>query len=694
MVPEIKAPEKYSVIFIVSVFILYLCSVAAAGTVVIKPGQFDHFTLQMPERAVAGENFIIKLSAYDASNNLITNFSETGKEFRVDVNGSAITQPSFIGASSFSGGLANIVVSDRKAEKITVSVREAGGSVPVITGEIIVSPNRLDHFIVQSPASVTAGVSFDVKVIARDSFENTVQDFDIGKNIKLMTAGTSAVRLLGGEAIDFKNGVASAIFVSEKAGDVVIEFQDTPSGSRGKTQGIQVNPAGLAYFKLQAPKAVVAGEPFELLISAYDIYDNVIANYASAGSGVRLTATGSSKIEPATVNPSEFRNGQALVKVVYEKAELIQLSARELNRDQSGKTADISVTNAPADHFVVLTPDTAVSGQKFKIKVEAYDRFNNIAGNFNLNGFDVILASSGNGFLNPSRLSPSDFTNGIAVAEVTYDRAESFQISARLATDRSTGRISTSVREVKRDVAQTPAMIDRTVPARTIEYKPTAVKKEVKKTQTTKPEQSASAQKKKTKKTDSGQKSNIASSEAGKKEPKKDVVKKTDVKKVEPKKETAKKETAKETPSVKPVEKRPAKTTSDEQQKTASVTSIREEKKIDKALYNINKVSIIEAKNKAMLVINIANPNGNLNYGDEIESRNGKEWLKLKIRPAVNSTEKAFKFTSQYIGEMLIEEDKAGLQNQLYIYVELLPVGIAYDIARIKNTLVITFSTP
>jgi len=48
-----------------------------------KAGQFDHFTLQSPERAVAGENFVIKVSVYDANNNLITNFSETSKELRL-----------------------------------------------------------------------------------------------------------------------------------------------------------------------------------------------------------------------------------------------------------------------------------------------------------------------------------------------------------------------------------------------------------------------------------------------------------------------------------------------------------------------------------------------------------------------------------------------------------------------------------
>lgn len=716
MVPGKKASEKYSVLLIASVFMLYLCSVAVAGTVIIKPGQFDHFTLQMPDKAVAGENFVIKVSAYDASKNLITNFSETGKEFRVDVSGSATTLPSVLGASAFSGGLASIVVNDKKAEKITFSIREAGGSVPVITREILVVPNRLDHFAVHSPVSVISGSSFGVKIVAKDVFDNTVHDYDIGKNIKLTTTGTSTVKMQGGEVIDFKDGLATAVFVSEKVGEVIIELQEITSGSRGTTQNIQVTPSSLSYFKLQAPKTAVAGEAFELLLSAYDMYDNVVTNYASSGSGVRLSTTGGSKIEPAMVNPSEFRNGQALVKVVYEKAEEIQIVARELNREQSGKTSDILVSNAAADHFVVVTPDTGVSGQKFKIKVEAYDRFNNIARNFNLVGFDVILSSSGSGSLTPSKISPPDFINGIAVAEVMYDRAESFQITARMASDRTTAKMSVREHEAKREVPQPSLRVDKKEVKRPSETEPktivdkpvqTVKKQAPKLEEIKKPVKSVETVKK------AGPKKEEPRKEAAKKDvpksPEKEAVKKTEPKKEEPVKESPKaaiRETVKktvepqqivarkETPPVKPVEKKAEKIVADDTKKPVIELAKKEEIKTDKAQYNISKVSIIEAKNKAMLVINVTNPNGTLDYGDEIESKHGKEWLKVRVKPAVNSTEKLFKFKSGYIGEVRIEEDKTGGQNLVNIYIELLPAGVTYDIARIKNTLVLTFSNP
>ena len=75
-----------------------------------KPGQFDHFVLQMPDRMIAGEDFIIQAQVYDSNNNLITNFSESGKEFKVNIRGSAVVQPSTLSARHFSGGTANISI--------------------------------------------------------------------------------------------------------------------------------------------------------------------------------------------------------------------------------------------------------------------------------------------------------------------------------------------------------------------------------------------------------------------------------------------------------------------------------------------------------------------------------------------------------------------------------------------------------
>jgi hypothetical protein len=631
-----------------------------AGTIVIKPGKFDHFSVQMPEEVIAGENFIIQIQAYDIHNNLIADFSESGKEFTVSVSGAATVRPSNLKASSFTGGHASIAINSKNAGKLIFSLREAGGSVSVISGEINVLPNKIDHFILQTLKQVTAGQEFDVRVIAKDLYDNTVSDPAVGKNVSVSSTGTSSVVMTRGGALNFRNGTALTHFMADKTGSLGIEIQDTSSGSVGQTEEITVLPSSLSYFKLQTPKDdVKAGDAFEVLIVAYDAYDNVATNYSTEGNGVEISATGSTKIEPSSVNPSAFTDGKTKVQIVYEKAEQIQIVAKEHNKKQTGKSALVSVSNSEPDHFVVSTPDTAVSGQKFNIKVEAYDRFKNIVKNYNIIGPDVMLETSGSGNLSPSLLSPSSFSQGVAMVDVSYDKAESFQIAANLATGKPPIR---TLKAGKREIPR----------------KKTARKKTVTKTRRVpkKPEKEESAVEGMSAKEylEQIRVSHVAP-EASKTEDKKDKITRQPKKAPEPK-----------TTPVKPVEptrKKPVEVAKKE------ITKVRKPAEP----FKVSNISIIEAKDKAMLVINITNPNGDLEYSDEIESKYGKEWLKLQMSPALYKTEKAFKFKSSFVGEVLLEAVK-DKKNVLNVYVELLPSGVTFDIARVRNTLIVTIASP
>jgi hypothetical protein len=655
-----------------------------AGTVVVKPGRFDHFTLQMPPRMIAGEDFIIKVQVYDVNDNLITNFSEIGKEFSAHVDGSAIIRPSTLTARAFTGGTTNISINSDKAEKIIFSLRESGGTVPIISREINVLPNKLDHFVLQAPKTATAGEHFDVRVIAKDLFENTVRDLDIGRNIKVNSTGTTSAVMTKGSALDFRNGTAVAHFMAEKTGEVDIEIQEIATGSLGHTGRVFIEPASLSFFKIQAPKDAVAGDNFEVLIAAYDEFDNIVSNYSTVGNGIVLTATGTSKIEPSFVQPTLFKQGQAVITAAYNKAEEIQIIAKESNRKQTGKSTEIRIANTHPDHFVVVTPDSAVAGSKFIIRIEAFDRFNNLVKNYNIEGTDVILQSSGTGNIIPALISPSSFISGIAMVDVIYDKAESFLISARMAAERPRGRVT--LKEIKKEKVREKKVTE--VPRKAPPKKKQVKKEKAREKKVTEVPRKAPPKKKQVSKPvtekaadrdleDIKKKHSVAQKEQEKREQLLVEKKKKQV-------PQAVKKVEKRKPEKKPVAKR---------EKPVTLAK-KEVKKIERPTepFKVSNISIIEAKSKAMLVINITNPNGRLNYSDEIASKFGKEWLKLRMDPAVFVSDKAYKFKSAFVGEVLLEKEQK--KDVLNIYIELLPAGVTFDISRVRNTLIVTLANP
>jgi len=607
------------IILLITLFICLVTPLSFAGTVIVKPGRFDHFVLQIPERIIAGENSVIKIMVYDAHDNIISNFAESGREFRISVTGSAIVQPLRLGPSSFPGGIANITFTDKRAENVVLSIYEEGGTVPLISKDITVLPNKLDHFVIQSPSTEVAGRNFDIRIIAEDAFGNPVVDTEmVGKNVRITSRGNTSLRIAGTFVPDFKKGATTATLVSEKTGEAFVEVHETTTGSKGVSKPVTIIPASLSYFRVSAPKEVIAGEPFELNISAYDAFGNPVTNYPSTGNGVVLLSTGTSKIEPSFIQAMNFNGHEASLRVTYEKAEEINIIAKEYNRGQEGRSGSVRINPASVDHFVVITPDSAVAGQPFKLKIEAYDRFKNLVKNFNLVGTEVLLVPSGKGTIAPSIISPAEFKEGVAVVEVVYDKAESFSISATLLKRERIEKVKTE----ERLEAQKEKVATEKPPVPELVKEPVReVKEEVL------PEKRA-------------------------------IIKG--------------KETIKETKKVEP---KPTK------EGEAS------------RLSSINNVAVIESKEKAMLIINATQIDGALSIKEEIVSRRDGQWLELKINPAIINTNRNFKFKSKFIGNVALEEDRA-VHNGVILHIQLIPQKVLFDVARVKNSIVVTVSMP
>ena len=361
-----------------------------------------------------------------------------------------------------------------------------------------------------------------------------------------------------------------------------------------------------------------------------------------------------------------------------------------------------------------MTPDQAVSGQRFRIRVEAYDRYNNIVRNYNLSGNEVLLSTSGTSYITPSVILPTEFIDGVAVVEVMYDRAESFTISAKMLGDRRQLSKVTVSEEMHEETPRHMA-VRKVAETAGQEKTPTA---------------ESTTEKKAEHKTEKKFEHRAEKHKAEKKEPVKQEARKAETEKAlaavkEEKKEKAREDLRKEKAEMHarkaaeekreapvkheaapatPKQPEPKHSAPKQVAKTAehpkpvpetAKPAVREEKKAAKqeTMTAVSKIAAIEARNKAMLVINLTDVQPQFAYSDSVTTRAGKEWLKLALKPAVRKTEKTFKFKSSFVGDVLVEEDQSG-QNLLNIYIELLPAGVTFDIERIKNTLIVTLSKP
>ena len=298
--------------------------------------------------------------------------------------------------------------------------------------EIVIAPSELDHFLVQAPQGAIAGEGFTLTITAQDAFDNVITDYALsGKGVSISTDGVGKVspdKLLPSE---FKEGRAEVTLVYDKAQEITLSCREIEGRASGRSERMTVLPAGLDHFVLTAPKEAVAGENFVLWISAQDTYRNTIPNYATSGKGVAISASGEGKISPDRVTATQFVNGVARVNFSYNKAQTITLSCKEELGEAKGESSLLTIKPASLDHFLLATVSAATAGKKFQATITACDSFGNVITDYGQKGKGVLLLTRGKGQLSPSSIPASQFQNGVARVDLTYDKAEPITIKVQ-----------------------------------------------------------------------------------------------------------------------------------------------------------------------------------------------------------------------------------------------------------------------
>lgn len=727
---SIKKRAIRKVLAVIGALAFTLAPVATSfAAMLIKPANLDHLTIQAPDSVRAGETITIEVQTFDAFNNPINNYAETGKDIRIKITGSSEPSSISLPASSFKAGSAVFSIVDKKAEEIVITLTETGASSPIAKKDIRILPNKAERFVIDSPKTVIAGKPFDVKITALDTYGNVARDENLSfaKDVRLSAVGKTDFKVTS--QTEFIDGVASAVLVSEKTGKVYVEVRDASRSIKSQSEEITIIPASLKQFVIAAPQNAEAGTPFEVTVTAIDIFDNLAVNYDSYGGGVGIQSTGTAPVTPSYIKPSEFKDGKAVVKLVYEKSEDIAIRAIENNRTEEGKSQTLRVSPAELDLLIISTPDEGVAGQSFRIRIEAKDRFSNTIKDYNLTGADVSLRPSGRGALTPSVVSASQFVEGVATVDIAYDRAEPLTINATLASVGKTVPRSierTRPEPAKRAPVKAPVRekaVKKPEPAIAIEKqvieeqpapeekpkKEKKAKKEkkpvVKKAEKPKPEPKTEPKKADAKPAPATLAAPLAPAASVVKEPKpapvapapaekptaEVAIKKAPVKETKPAQAETKKTAKKEKKESAPAETK--KVQKNGEKKEPIVLAKKEEPTVrtdGKKVFSVIDINVIEAQNKALFVITVPELSGILEIKEGLETSGGKDWIKIRVKPAVNKIKKPLIFKSNYIGDVKVADAPDG--DGIDILFELLPSKVRYEIKRAEDTIIISIT--
>ncbi|HEY42247.1 MAG TPA: DUF11 domain-containing protein, partial [Dehalococcoidia bacterium] len=246
----------------------------ADATLFVKSGPLDHFIFAtIPNPQAAGVPFSITITAVDACNNTVTDYTDTADLSDDTGTVKAVSTDGPVTGNFISGVWTGNVIITATSTDDTITATD--DSITGESNEFDVEPGPHDHFIFATiPSPQVAGVPFSITITAVDACNNTVTDYTGRADL-----GDDTGTIMPVETGDFTAGVWTGDVTITTAGtDNTIEATD--GAINGESNEFDVEPGPLHHFIFATiPSPQVAGIPFSITITAVDVYGNTITDY-------------------------------------------------------------------------------------------------------------------------------------------------------------------------------------------------------------------------------------------------------------------------------------------------------------------------------------------------------------------------------------------------------------------------------
>ena len=373
-----------------------------SNTFTVDPAALDHFTLSnISSPQTAGTGFPVTITAEDAYGNTVTGFTGT---VSISISSGTVTPTT---SGNFVAGVRTESITVLTAgSNLTITVDD-GASHTGTSNTFNVDPGALDHFAITATdgsniSNQIAGNAFNIRIEARDLYENIVTSFNgnvtLSDDTGTLTPTTSS---------NFSSGVLASQSVTITKAATSVHIQATSNGKSGTSNTFNVSPNTLDRFVLSTIASTqVAGTAFPLTITAVDAYGNTVTGF----NGTVTLSLNSGNLTP-TVS-GNFSSGVRTESVAVLTAGTGKIITVDDGNAHTGTSNSFDVNPGALDHFIITATDgTNIGEQKvgnaFNIRIEARDAWENIVTSFT----NPVTLSDLTGTISPT-LSGS-FTAGV-----------------------------------------------------------------------------------------------------------------------------------------------------------------------------------------------------------------------------------------------------------------------------------------
>jgi len=373
------------------------------------------YSINAPSTATAGVPFTFDVQAVDQYGNLATNYNTPT---HISTSDSQSTNPA---DTALTLGTQTLSLTFRSAGTQTLLVEDSSNPSLQAYVSIDVSPAPATTLSVSAPALIPPGQAFNVNVVAQDDFGNT--DTNYAGTVHFTS--TDAAASLPADTT-LSNGVGTFVATLQTLGNQTVSATESGRLKVTGTSGAINVSYPVTHFIVTAPASVIAGNPFNFTVTAYDSTDHIATSYTGP---VNFDSSDFSADLPGT---SSLTNGTGTFSAILGTAgNQVVITADSADGSISGESRQIRVFVGKTVALDTQMPEGVITGEPFYLLVRAIDSYGNIDPSFT----GTVHVTSDD----PQAVIPADapLVNGMVQLPMKLRTTGPFSVTATIVSDPS-----------------------------------------------------------------------------------------------------------------------------------------------------------------------------------------------------------------------------------------------------------------
>jgi predicted RNA methylase len=338
-------------------------SVTQATLVTPPAGPATRFSVTVPETATAGSPITVKVTALDASDNTVTDYSGIVSITSSDIEADLPLD------SALTDGVGEFSVTLKTAGLRTVTATDtATASITGISEEIMVAGGPATQFLVEGPNSAVAGSAASITVTALDEFDNPTTDYS--GTVRLISTDRAAA-LPDNSTLTDGVGTFPVIFNTDGA-QRVTATDIVYSSIEGVSNNIEVAGVAIRFRVVAESSTAMTGAEIDFTVTALDASGNPTPHYSGT---VHFTSTDGDAGRPADTT---LTGGTGDFQIIFNTDGAQTVTATDtVDSSITGTSDDIEASGAAIRFRVVAAKSTAINGDEISFTVTALDASGN-----------------------------------------------------------------------------------------------------------------------------------------------------------------------------------------------------------------------------------------------------------------------------------------------------------------------------